>query len=94
MNASLIQYENPRDVLDLQISTRLMNRKLELRFNVSDILNQPFIIYSNTNTENGVESAVGPNNDPKGDAFNEKFDLINYKVKRGAGFGFNITYRF
>lgn len=94
-NAFLIQYENSRDVVDLQFSTRLMNQKLELKINVSDLLNQPFVIYSNTKYDKstGVNTSPGPNNDPKGDGFNEALDLVNYKVKRGANFGINLTYK-
>jgi outer membrane receptor protein involved in Fe transport len=90
----LIQWENSRSVLDLQFNLRLMQQKLEIKTNLGDLLNQPFIIYSNTNTKDGVTTSPGPNNDPKGDAFNEKLDLINYKVKRGSNFSISATYRF
>lgn len=90
----LIQWENPRSVLDLQLNLRLMHQKLEIKTNLGDILNQPFIIYSNTNAKDGATTSPGPNNDPKGDGFNEKLDLINYKVKRGSNFSISATYRF
>ncbi len=38
---------NPRDVLDIQLNAFLLKDKLSLRFNVSDLLQQPFIIYNN-----------------------------------------------
>lgn len=90
----LIQWENPRSVLDLQLNLRLMKQKLEIKTNFGDILNQPFIIYSNTNSKDGITTAPGPNNDPRGDAFNEKLDLINYKVKRGSNISISATYKF
>ncbi|WP_173003008.1 TonB-dependent receptor domain-containing protein [Chitinophaga sp. SYP-B3965] len=94
----LVQYENPRDVVDLQLSTRLMKQKAEIKFNVADLLNQYFIIYSNNIN---YEQAAGryifppqkPNNDPKGDAFNEAMDLVNYKVKKGTNFSIVFTYK-
>ncbi len=45
-------YENPRDVLDLQLSYRfLRNRNLEVKLNASDILDQDIIIYRNTTSD-------------------------------------------
>lgn len=92
--AELIQWENPRSVLDLQLNLRLMKQKLELKTNFGDILNQPFIIYSNTDISQGVNTSPGPNNDPKGTGFNEQLDLINYRTKRGSNISFSATYRF
>lgn len=89
----LVQYENPRDVLDLQLNFWLIKQKMELRLNAADILNQPFIIYSNaTNDANGGSSA--PNTDPQGIQFNPDVDFVNYKVKRGANYSFVLTYKF
>jgi len=67
-----------------------------LRFNISDILNQPFIIYSNNLNKdtNGGYAPEAPNEDPKGDGFNEDVDYINYKVKRGTGFSLKVIYKF
>lgn len=73
---STIQFENPRSVLDVQFNTKLFKEKVELRLNISDLLNQPYIIYSNFN-DAGVT-------DPKGDALNKAYDYINYDVKKGV----------
>lgn len=89
--AHIIQYENPRTVVDMQLSFLMMKQKLELRLNAADILNQPFIIYSNAvNKDHGVGD---PNNDPKGAAYNPEFDFTNYKASRGANYSINITYK-
>jgi TonB-dependent receptor len=90
----LIQYENPRDVVDLQLNVRPMKQKMEIKLNFSDILNQPFIIYSNTDKSNGIDTSPKFNNDPKGDALNESLDLVNYKVKKGMGVSLSISYKF
>ncbi len=95
--ATLVQFENPRSVLDLQISTRLAKQKAEIRLNISDLLNQDYIIYSNNvngNIGNGYNPLEGPNNDPKGDAYNKVLDFVNYRVKRGTGFSISINYKF
>ncbi|MEO6670309.1 MAG: hypothetical protein ABIN36_12580, partial [Ferruginibacter sp.] len=93
---SIVQFENPRSILDFQANARLFKQKVELRFNISDILNQPFIIYSNNlkTDSNGGYAPQGPNEDPKGDAINEDVDYINYKVKRGTGISLKVIYKF
>ncbi|WEK35243.1 MAG: TonB-dependent receptor [Candidatus Pseudobacter hemicellulosilyticus] len=94
----LVQYENPRDVLDLQLTTRLMKQKMEVRLNFSDLLNQYYIIYCNyRNPDDGLYPDPPPaagTTDPKGDAFNPAYDFINYKVKKGVGITLNVTYKF
>ena len=40
-------YENPRDVLDIQVSKKIINKKGEIKLTVSDILNQAFLYYEN-----------------------------------------------
>lgn len=42
-------WENPRPVLDFQIGKRVMNKKGEIKLNVSDILNQQAIFYTDVN---------------------------------------------
>lgn len=87
-----VQYEVPRDIVDLQISFQMMRQRLELRLNASDILNQPFVIYSNsTNDKNGGSGTM--NDDPKGKGYNADIDFINYRVKKGANYSFTITYK-
>jgi hypothetical protein len=93
----LIQYENSRDVVDLQLSTRILKQKAELKFNISDLLNQYIIIYCNNvnrNPDGSRNPGLGANDDPKGDAFNEAMDLIIYKAKKGTNFSVSITYKF
>jgi hypothetical protein len=41
-------YENGRTVIDLQFAMKMMKDKAELKFNVSDILNQRAIFYQNS----------------------------------------------
>jgi outer membrane receptor protein involved in Fe transport len=90
-NSRIIQYENPRDVVDIQISTQLMKQKAELRFNISDLLNQYTINYSNN--INGAYPTEKDNNDPKGSSYNPDLDFVNYKVKKGTSFSVSLTYK-
>jgi hypothetical protein len=94
-NARLIQYENSRDVIDIQLSTKIMKQKAELRFNISDLLNQYTVIYSNNSNKgiNGGYPTELDNNDPKGADFNKDLDFINYRVKKGTGFSLSLTYK-
>ncbi|NCU02826.1 MAG: TonB-dependent receptor [Chitinophagaceae bacterium] len=43
-------YERPRDLIDLQLSQKILKRKGEVRLTVSDILNQPIQTYENRNS--------------------------------------------
>lgn len=54
--AALNIFEKPRDLIDLQISQKFLNKRLEVRLTISDLLAQPFTWYykydpklSNTN---------------------------------------------
>ena len=94
-DSKLIQYENSRDVVDVQLSYQLMKQKAEIRFNISDLLNQYTIIYSNNIKEDagGGYPGAGDNNDPKGSAYNKALDYVNYKAKKGTAFSVSLTYK-
>jgi hypothetical protein len=63
---------------------------------MGDILTQDFIIYSNNLNKdpNGSYPPEGPNADPDGEKFNPDYDFVNYKVKKGTNFIFNVVYKF
>ncbi|HVI43508.1 MAG TPA: TonB-dependent receptor [Chitinophaga sp.] len=95
------QYENARDVLDLQVSTRLLENKLDIRLNVSDLLQQPFIIYDNVKLLNnvsfigdGTDARDNVNNDPRGTRYNPGLDYTRYRSYRGTNITLNATYNF
>lgn len=81
----LDEFENSRDVLDLQVSARFLKEKLEVKFNASDLLNQPFIRYRNTNRK--FEDLTDDMN------YNEGDWVLN-KYKRGTSYSFSVSYRF
>jgi TonB-dependent receptor len=89
------EYENPRDVLDIQLNAALLKNKLMLRFNVGDLLQQPFIIYNNYSI---IDGTYDPNKigegDPKGKRFNPDTDIVRYRAKKGVNLSFSATYNF
>lgn len=48
-------YENSRNVMDIQLSRRVMKRKAEIKLNVSDIFNQSQIFYQNLDANNSYD---------------------------------------
>src|SRR5690606_1649669 len=42
-------YENARDLIDFQLSTKVWKKNGELRLTVSDLLNQQIMLYQNLN---------------------------------------------
>ncbi len=75
------RWENPRTVLDLQATKSLLKNKLELRFNIRDLLHQDGIIYyKGTNRKNNAYR--------KGD------DYVNFSRNFGTTFSFVVGYKF
>ncbi len=90
----LTQYENPRTILDLQVYRKFFKQKMEVKFNISDLLNQPYIIYSNSKKQTVNAYDILANDDPKGAAYNKDQDYVNYSVKKGVGFSVSVNYKF
>ena len=70
-------YENPRSLIDFQISKKFAENKAEIRFSISDILNQRQIFYQNNNS----------NTD-----YNNSTDAIRLSRKFGTTFGITLNY--
>lgn len=89
------QYENPRDVLDIQLSVRfLKEQRLELKFNASDILNQDVIVYRNRAVYRGEDLATFVTDlTAKGMDYN-KGDWVMSRIKKGVNFSVSASYRF
>ncbi len=71
-------YEKGRDVVDFQLSKKVMRNRAELKLNVSDVLNQSNISYLN----------FGPNNK----VYNRADDAIYYGYKSGTNFTLGFSY--
>ncbi len=72
-------YERPRDLVDFQLSQKILKRKGEVRLTVSDILNQSVATYENKNSRK---------------AFDTNIDKTFSSYKPGTTFTVAFTYDF
>ena len=97
----LSQFEQPREILDAQISYRFLKKRLEVKVNASNILNTASTIYRNfgsyepnpDHTNNGDIS----NAQRLKEGFTHKYeegDLIMFKQRFGRTFSTSLTYTF
>ena len=70
-------FENPRALVDFQISKKFADNKAEFKFTISDILNQRQIFYQNNNSNTGYDK----NN-----------DATRFSRKFGTTFGVTLNY--
>ena len=95
------QYENPRNVLDLQLSARFFKQRLEVKLNASDVLNEDIIVYRNTGDTNigGTEVPAGYqtghkyDNTSVGMDYNEG-DYVMNRIGKGINLSIAVTYKF
>jgi len=78
-------YEAPRDVVDFQISYRLLSGRLQIKANASDLLNQPVIQYDNFRTGGILDP------DKK---YNKGEDLLISKIRKGTNYSLSVSYNF
>lgn len=91
-----VEYEIGRDLVDLQLFTRLFKQKAELKLNVSNLLNAETTFYKNFGGYTGGGSSE-PFKPVEGttDKYNkDEGDFITYKVKTGTNISMAFTYRF
>jgi TonB-dependent receptor len=70
-------FENPRALVDFQISKKFAENKAEIRFSISDILNQRQIFYQNNNSNTDYSKAN---------------DATRFSRKFGTTFGVTLNY--
>jgi outer membrane receptor protein involved in Fe transport len=90
------EYEAPRNVLDLQLSAKLLNGRMEVKANGSDLLGEVYRVYRNcSNTERNVNEQDGlfADRTSLGMNYNEG-DWITNQYKRGATYSFSVSYNF
>ena len=75
------RWEKARTVVDMQVTKSFFKNKLEVRFNIKDLLQQNYIIYYK-------------GNDRKSNAYDPKVDYVNFKRNFGSTYSFVISYRF
>lgn len=109
VDRSMDEYENPRNMLDLQLSYKpLKNERMELKLNIANLLNQELITYQNLYGPNGKfpgQASIQryPDDlyklpeeqlDPKGAAYNPEYDIPVTRRKYGVSFTLQVSYRF
>lgn len=72
-------YEKGRNMLDFQISKKLIDNKAELRLNLADVLNEKIYFYQNNNNKKTYQSNV---------------DNIMNTARSGMGASLTFTYNF
>ncbi|MBZ4192287.1 TonB-dependent receptor [Niabella beijingensis] len=93
-------YEQPLNSLDGQIAYRFAKKRIELRLNVSNLLNNYSLIYTNHYSDGNGGTSLYPMNDIHRDPIHKEIrydrdkDVIYYKLSPGRTFSFNITYHF
>jgi outer membrane receptor protein involved in Fe transport len=85
------EYQLGRDIIDLQISYKLLKERLKIKFNVSDILAQPYVRFRNTNPD---DKSLDYTDDPKGIKYNPDWDWILRKSWKGTGYSVSVSYKF
>jgi TonB-dependent receptor len=80
-NDGLDTYEKARDVLDLHISKKILQRRAEIRFTVSDMLAQPIVLYYKYN------------HDAKS-SYNASDDRVISSINPGTAFSVSFKYYF
>jgi outer membrane receptor for ferrienterochelin and colicin len=70
-------YENPRALVDFQISKKFSNNKAEIRFTISDLLNQRQIFYQNNNSNT---------------EYDKTNDATRFSRKFGTTYGVTLNY--
>lgn len=91
-----VEYEYGRNLVDLQLSTRLLKQKAEIRLNIGNLLDEETFFYTNPEAYEG-----GGSTDPAYRLVNgtnsyekDKGDRKTYRVKNGRTTSLTFTYKF
>lgn len=76
------RWENARTVVDLQATKSFLKDRLELRFNLKDLLHPDWVVYYNKG------------GDGHSDRYDKNDDYINFKRNYGSTYSFALTYKF
>lgn len=87
------EFENGRDAIDLQLSTRVLKKKAEIKLNISNLLNTETVYYQNIN-----EYTTDPNQPLERingtDAYETDKDRAMYRINFGRTALLSFGYRF
>lgn len=91
---NLTEYENGRNLIDLQLYGRLLKQKLEIKLSVSNLLNSTSFYYINAN---GYKQESGTSNYSPSfgkDTYEKEYDAIRYRINYGVTPSLTATYKF
>jgi outer membrane receptor protein involved in Fe transport len=91
-----VQYEMGRDLVDLQLFTRLFKQKGELKLNIANLLNTKSFYYKNWAGYNdeGSSGVITPIPGRSDKYKKAEEDFITYKVNYGTNVSMAFTYKF
>jgi len=86
-------WENPRHIIDFQLTKTFLNKRMEVKLNARDILAQPFIFYQDINNNNKYDKDSENLNTDKFTREKTSDNVIIY-TKVGANYSIGISYKF
>lgn len=91
----LVEYEKGRNLLDVQVSTRILKRKAEVKLDVSNLLDEYILFYQNINAYTDGNGG-GTFDIQKGTTAYEREhgDRATYRAKTGRNISLSFTYKF
>ena len=98
---SMVEFENGRNLVDLQLSVRMLKQKAEIKLNISNLLDETTFFYTNPTAYGGSVPGNGSSEPTTFDRINgtdkyekDKGDKISYRVKNGRTVSLTLTYKF
>jgi TonB-dependent receptor len=92
---ALVEYELAPKQLDAQFYARFLKKKMEVKFNISNLLNDWTRYYMNMNDYEQDETKLDVLKEGKSIQYNkEEGDNITYRKKEGQRFGLSVSYNF
>lgn len=100
-NITIVEFEQPRQQVDAQLSYRFLRKRMELKINAANLLNKASVFYRNTGSYE-----LNPNAVPGGDysdayflkpGFSNKYeegDQLMFRQKFGRTYSTSLSYNF
>ncbi len=87
-------WEKSRTLLDCQLSKTFLDKKMELKLNIQNILSQDLVFYQNNDTSYQKSESIFDYIKNKNNWFNSETDDIIWKTKMGTTFSVSMSYNF
>ena len=95
---SYVEYENGRNLLDLQVSAKVWKQKAEVKLNVGNLLNEYILFYQNISAYESDERDENNQLIHKlvngTTAYEKDKDRVTYRAKTGRNITLSFTYNF